>query len=320
MPQGWQNQVNTVPAPAVEGDFSDKNTNRFTVDAGPGGLVSGNLGVTIGRFAWATTQAMDPDHAPAIVNSFGTGVPTGFVAREQQGQISAYLAAAGMTILQGQPVTLFARGGFWAKNNGTTAATLGQKAYARLADGAVVFKAAGSPGSASITGSIAAVSQNITASVAGNILTVTGTGANPVVLGAFLSGTVGGSGVTAGTQIVAQLSGTAGGLGTYALNYGEQLVTSGSLTLAYGVLTVSAVASGTIGVGGTVGGTGVVAGTIITALGTGVGNTGTYYVQTTQTMSSSGLTTGTDVETGFIAVSAGLPGELVKMTHSASVA
>lgn len=43
-------------------------------------------------------------------------------------------------------------------------------------------------------------------------------------------------------------------------------------------LTVSAVASGTIGVGQTISGTGVTAGTTITALGTGSGNVGSYTV------------------------------------------
>jgi hypothetical protein len=51
-------------------------------------------------------------------------------------------------------------------------------------------------------------------------------------------------------------------------------------------MTVSAVASGTIYVGMTVRGVGVTFGTIVTALGTGTGNTGTYTVSASQTVSS----------------------------------
>ena len=51
-------------------------------------------------------------------------------------------------------------------------------------------------------------------------------------------------------------------------------------------MTVSAVTSGTVLVGGVISGTGVTAGTRITAYGTGTGGTGTYTVDTSQTVSS----------------------------------
>jgi hypothetical protein len=52
------------------------------------------------------------------------------------------------------------------------------------------------------------------------------------------------------------------------------------------VLTVSAVASGTIQVGQSISGVGVSAGTIITALGTGTGGAGTYTINNSQTVTS----------------------------------
>jgi len=51
-------------------------------------------------------------------------------------------------------------------------------------------------------------------------------------------------------------------------------------------LTVTAVASGTIGVDMTLIGAGITAGTVITALGTGVGGTGTYTISNSQTIGS----------------------------------
>lgn len=54
-------------------------------------------------------------------------------------------------------------------------------------------------------------------------------------------------------------------------------------------LTVSAVASGFIGVGQTLSGSGVTSGTTITALGTGTGGTGTYTVSASQTVGSETL-------------------------------
>ena len=51
-------------------------------------------------------------------------------------------------------------------------------------------------------------------------------------------------------------------------------------------MTVSAVTSGTVLVGAVISGTGVTAGTRITAYGTGTGGTGTYTVDTSQTVSS----------------------------------
>lgn len=314
MPGPYQTQVGGLPGVGVAGDFCDVNP-RSTLDAGPGGLVAGALGVIVGRFAWTSFQGIDPDNAPTVVNNYGAGVPSGFVHREQQALITTYLADASMVVPQGFGVTLFVSGGFWAKNDGTTVAAIGNKAYANLATGQVSFAPAATPGSASITASIAAVSATITGSVLGNVLTVTGSGANAIAIGAFISGTVGGSGVSAGAQVVAQLSGSVGAVGTYALNIGEQQVGPGSLTVSYGLMTVSAVGSGTIGVGGALGGTGVSAGTVLTALGSGTGGTGTYVVNNTQTMSSSAVTVGNTVETAFYATSGGQPGELVKMSR-----
>lgn len=61
-------------------------------------------------------------------------------------------------------------------------------------------------------------------------------------------------------------------------------------SIATTTLTVTAVTSGALSVGQTISGSGVTAGTKITALGTGLGGTGTYTVDTSQTASSTTIT------------------------------
>lgn len=138
---------------------------------------------------------------------------------------------------------------------------------------------------ASVTGAIAAGSASVTASINGYLMTVTDLASGTLVTGAKLTGT----GVTAGTKIAGQISGTTGGVGVYAVDT-SQTVASTTITAAYGTLTVSAVASGTLSVGQTLAGTGVDAGTLLTALGTGEGLTGTYYVDSDTVVSSGTIT------------------------------
>ncbi|MDB5448414.1 MAG: hypothetical protein JWQ97_3731 [Phenylobacterium sp.] len=306
---GFQTQVGVQPAPAIAGDFADHNP-RVAVAAGPGGLVAGALGLTIGRFAWWNANQIDADNAPTLANNFGAGPITGFVSREQRALITTYLADSGMVIPAGFPVTLMSAGGYWVKNDGATQALPGQFAYASFADGKASFAAAGAPNTASVTGSVAASTASVTGSIANDVLTVTAVGSGVLVPGGTLSGT----GVASGTKILSQLSGTAGGIGTYAVNIPEQTVASTTISETYGTMTVSAVGSGVLGVGDSLSGTNVVAGTTVTALGTGTGGTGTYIVDNNTVVASTTITAGLNVQTKFVAMTAGLPGELVKIS------
>lgn len=307
---GFQSQVYVQPAPAVAGDFCDANP-RASVDAGPGGLVAGASGVTVGRFAWWDNSRIDPNNAPIIVNSFGAGPVTGFVHREQQGLITTYLAGSSMLIAPGFNMSLMSEGGFWAVNDGSAANALGDTAYANFADGKVTFATANA---AAFTGSVAASTGSFTGSITDNVLTITAVGSGVARVGGTLSGT----GVASGTKITAQLSGTAGGIGTYAVSIPDQAVAAGTtISETYGTLTVSAVGSGTVAINGALSGTGVVAGTKITALITGTGGTGTYVVDNNTVVGSTAdLTTTSNVATKWKALSIGQPGELVKIsTH-----
>lgn len=314
MATGFQTQVNAAPAPAVAGDFAGMNP-YFSVDAGPGGLVAGPGGCIVGRFAWANFGAVDADGAAASVVNFGAGVPTGFVHRHQQGLITTYLSGASMVIPAGFQMALMKGGEFWIKNDGATAAVPNMKAFADLSDGHASFAAAGtSPATgASATGSIAASTGSFTGSIASDVLTITAVSSGVVVPG----GTLSGSSVVSGTKVLAQLTGTAGGIGTYRVSV-EQTVASTAISETYGTFTAASALTGTFDVGAVLSGTDVVAGTKITALGTGTGGLGTYIVDNNTVVGSTTISATSNIETKWICFSAGLPGELVKIGNVAN--
>lgn len=174
------------------------------------------------------------------------------------------------------------------------------------------------PVGASVTGSIAAETASFTGSIAGNVLYVTAVASSLIVPGEILNGT----GVTASTMITSQLSGTANGIGTYAVNI-AQVTASTTISGTYGLMTVTAVGSGTLAVGQTLSGSGVTSASLLTGLGTGTGGTGTYYVDLTQTASSTTITadatspvvTYDSVSGGFI-VTSGIQGPASTMAFA----
>lgn len=156
-----------------------------------------------------------------------------------------------------------------------------------------------------------------TGSIADDVLTITAVTSGAAINGGVITG----SNVTAGTQIVSQLTSTAplgalGGVGTYAVSI-SQTVTSTTITETFGVLTTTTVGSGTFNVGATLSGTGVTAGTQLTQYGTGTGsnNGGTYYVNYSQTASTGTITAKEtdctvtyDSITGSLIVTSGITG------------
>ena len=131
---GFQTRVNAQQAPAVAGDFASSNPRAACV-APEGGFVAGAAGVTVGRFAWIQSDGK------TVLNT-GTGKPDGFVHREQQAFITAYLGEASNVVPVGQPVTLMRTGDYFVTATGNSAVK-GEKAFAKLADGTVGFEAAG---------------------------------------------------------------------------------------------------------------------------------------------------------------------------------
>jgi hypothetical protein len=309
----------------VSGDFCDVNP-RYTYDAGAGALVAGPLGCTVGRFAWVSAPD-DSNGNGGVVNNFGSGVPAGYIAREQQGLNTTYLSDGSQFIPAGFPVTLFTGGGFWMHNLGATTALPGQKAYANLSTGKINFAATATPsaGGTSTASTIGANTNGATGTIVGNLFTAVSALSGTLYPGTTLSG----SGVASGTKILSQvvplLSGEAyGGLGRYYVSIAEQSVASTAITGTYGLLTVGGTVVAGFNVGNALTASGsVVAGTTITAGNsvatpalTGVGGAGTYVVDNNTGVTSQAINVAAvNVETNFVARSTGLTTELVKASN-----
>jgi hypothetical protein len=302
----FQQTVNLQPAPAVEGDYASANP-RTSVLAGPGGLVAGPGGVTVGAFAWVASDGH-------TVNSFGSSntAPDGFVHREQQALITAFLGQASMVIPEGFPVTLDGEGDFWIRNQGPAAFTKGATVFASFATG-LAFTSA--PAGASATGSIGA--SFTSSAVAGTPTQFTASAVTGLI---SVGDTVAGTGFTAGTTIVAQISGTAGGAGVYAVSAAN--TTAAAACTSFGdVLDVTAVASGILSVGDPISGTGIPAGAAIASQVSGaIGGVGVYTIDVpaTAVVDSTAITATGGIATLFKAFpntpGDGAVGSLVKIS------
>lgn len=130
----FQTSVKTTPAIAQAGDFASSNP-RSVVVAPEGGFVAGTGGVTVGRFVWVQADGY------TVLNT-GSGVPDGFVHREQQALITAFLGETSNVVPAGLPVTVMRTGDYFATCT-VGGATRGQKAFAKLADGTMQAANAG---------------------------------------------------------------------------------------------------------------------------------------------------------------------------------
>jgi hypothetical protein len=308
----FPSQVGYNEAPAVVGDFCSANP-RWSALSQDGGFVAGPS-LFVGRFCWADAATN------SVLNSMGSGAPAGFVHRHWQGLVTTFLSETSMQVYPGIQAAAMSGGDFWMLNGGALTTTVGMKVYAKYADGTTAFGPTGTPPSAAVvTGSIAPqATTSVTASIAPvtsgvgslttGVMTVTAVGSGTIVPG----GTISGTGIQAGTTVLNQLTGTTGGIGTYTVSI-PQTVASTTVTQTSGLLTVTAVTSGVLGVGDVLSGTGVTAGTTIAALGTGTGGTGTYVVNTSQTASSTTITATGYYETKWYAMDVGrAPGEIVR--------
>lgn len=155
------------------------------------------------------------------------------------------------------------------------------------------------PPSVKFTGSIATTAvANTTPGV--DTLTVSAITQGTIQIGSLLTGP------NMQPAYVTALGTGHGGTGTYILTPLGQTASSGAITgtaipppsfsatatIAGTTMTVSAVGSGELYIGAPVVGTGIAAGTVITAFGSGVGNTGTYTVNISQTVTPGVTITG----------------------------
>jgi hypothetical protein len=280
----FQAQVNVQPAPGVAGDFASSNP-RAVALAGPSGLVAGNNGVTVGKFAWV------PLATPTIANNYGSstsGAPTGFVHRAQQGLITAFLGEQSMVVPVGLPVVLHSAGDFWVVNNGTSSANIGDPVYASYADGSIANSV---QAGAAFTGSIGGT---FTGAI-GASFTATGTGTSFVTSAqtGYLSigDVITGTGVPTGTTVIAQTAGTTGAAGTYTTS-AVTTASGASCTTTSKVLQITAVSTGTLRTTDVISGGTIVPNTTITGqtLGT-VGGIGLYSLSGASQASASGTVT-----------------------------
>lgn len=303
---GFQNFVNLVQPPAVEGDFASANP-RATALAGAGGLVAGLGGVTVGKFAW-----VDLDFKSVTSFSAAPGAPTGFVHRNQQGLIPNYLQIASMLVPQGFPVTVHVTGDFWVRNLGPAALTRGATVFAGYADGGAYSSApTGATGTASLgsTNTAALGSTSTGTAVVGNPNQITISAVTGVLTaGDFIAGT----GIPAGAQIVSQASGTPGGAGVYNLNVAN--TTSAATVTTFGQTVVVSATTGLISIGDTIsGGAGFPVGATVTKQVSGTtGGAGTYTISapgTAYTASAAGVTTfGSVLKVATVSAGSVLPG------------
>lgn len=315
-PNGFPTFVNAYPAPGAPGDFAGANI-RASVIIGPNAFVASPGGVSIGQFAWGnpTSGIGSSYYQPS---SF-----LGFVHRGQQGLITNFLGASGVGVVGGDMLTLQAQGDFWGFF--TAGATAGQKVYANPVTGALSSNSTGQ----SVTGAI--TSAQISTAGVMTVNTITGT---PLAVGQVITGT----GVPAGTYIASLGSGS-GGTGTYnlanvdgtafpsvgaeAMTYwgvqetpwyvAQPVMADASFTAAlavpaagttFGVLTVSAIASGSLAPGQWISATGL-PGTanvqILYQLTGTAGSTGTYATNNTSyTISSTSSFDATQGKVGKI--------------------
>jgi Uncharacterized conserved protein (DUF2190) len=293
---GFQTFVNKELPVAVAGDFAGANI-RANVVAGAFGYAATPAGVTIGVGAWANPATK------LASNYFQPQSFPGFVHREGQAIITTFLGVASQQIQAGSMVTVMDQGDFWGLF--AAGATPGQKVYFDPVTGALTANASGNGVSGAITSASLAATGVLT------VVTITGT---PLAVGQIITGV----GVPPGSYISSLGTGT-GGAGTYNLTnadgtpfpvvaaeamnyYGVQespyyvasTVTAdcdftASLAVpaagtAFGILTVTAIASGALAAGQWISATGLPGSAnvqILEQLTGTAGSTGTYLTTNT---------------------------------------
>lgn len=191
---GFQEFVNNELPPGIPGDWAGANI-RANFPAGPFALVASPAGVTVGAIAWA-----NPNTGMAT-SYFVPGCASGFVHREGQGIITQFLGVATMEIVEGDAVTPQVQGDWWGLLAGGGSA--GQQIYANPVTGALSAAASGN----TVTGAITSASLS-----SAGVLTVATITGSPLAVGQIIVG----AGVPNGSYIASLGTGT-GGTGTYNL-------------------------------------------------------------------------------------------------------
>lgn len=138
---------------------------------------------------------------------------------------NAFVPANATTLVQNAIINAFAGG------DGGPRARIGSTLYASRFYSAIAALGPWVQIVDIFVGSNNAPAASVTGSISGTTMTVTGIGSGTLAPGQTVSGSTGGTGVAVGTTIISQLTGTAGGIGTYKVSI-SQTVPSGPITTA----------------------------------------------------------------------------------------
>lgn len=252
----FQSVINDYQAPGVEGDFASTNP-YATVLAGPGSLVSPKGGVRVGRFVWVGPQGQ-------VSASFVAGYQIGFLGRNMQGLITEFLGESTMGVPEGFMITLFNGGDFWAKF--PAGATPGGYVYADPNDGTPLYAATNAaPTLGTATAQSGSTISSATTTAASDVITITTITHGNLLIGDVITDTASpGTAIPPGTTIVNQLTGPAGGAGTYTMSaVAVEADAAFAAKTTSGQMLVTAVADGSLNQGDVFSGTDVIAGSAV---------------------------------------------------------
>ena len=294
---GFQSVIEDYQAPAVAGDFASMNP-FSSILAGPGALTAPAGGLIVGNFAWVGPTGQ-------VSQSYVAGYQVGFLGRNMQALITEFLGEATMVVPEGFMVTLFNTGDFWADFE--AGATVGGYVFADPNDGAPLYAATNSAPTLGTVTATAGYTGTGTVTNGNAVLTI-----NTVTHGFITPGdSVSGTDIPAATTILNQLTGNAGGTGTYTMSANA---TAGAgpeaITVTSPLLIVTAVADGSLNFGDVISGTGVPAGTSVTGQllpFAGVATVGTLPSTPSTSLVVTSVTPGTDLlRVGATVIGAGI--------------
>jgi hypothetical protein len=255
----FQTTINDYQAPGVPGDFASLNP-YSSVLAGNNALVAPAGGLTVGNFFWVGP-------AGQTSQSFVAGWQIAFLGRNMQALITQFLQEATMVVPQGFMVTGFNGGDFFA--NFPAGAAVGNYVFADPNDGTPVANATNTAPALGVATASAGFSGTANLVNASTTLTVATVVHGIVSPGDLVTDTTTGANIPAGTTIVAQLTGAAGGVGTYQMSQAAGGAGTGdTIATVSNQMLVTAVASGSLNPGDVFTGTAVPAGETILAQAT----------------------------------------------------
>jgi hypothetical protein len=248
----FQTTINDYQAIGVAGDFASLNP-YSSVLAGNSALVAPVGGLTVGNFFWVGPTGQTSQ-------SFVSGWQIAFLGRNMQALITQFLEEATMVVPEGFMVAGYNGGDFLA--NFPAGAAFGNYVFADPNDGTPVANATNTAPALGVGTASAGFSG--TATLNGTTtLNITAVTHGVVSVGDVVADSTTPGNIPAGTTIVAQLTGIAGGVGTYQMSQVGVAAVGDTVTTTSAGMLVTAIASGTLNDGDIFSGTAVSTGTTI---------------------------------------------------------